>query len=105
MTVTLARLSGLVTGTSPAAGALALTGTLPTRNVQLLLAQLPEQASGEGVFASEVTRYTPVTGPPPAPRPDRPRPPGPARLVPRPAPVAGTAGASARPPARRDIYR
>ena len=66
MTVTIARLSGLITGISPAAGALALTGTLPTRNVQLLLAQLPEQTSGEGVFTSEVTRYTPAASPRPA---------------------------------------
>jgi len=66
VTATIARLSGLITGTSPAAGALALTGTLPTRSVQPLLAQLPEQTSGEGVFTSEVTHYTPVTGPPPA---------------------------------------
>ena len=48
VTVTIARLSGLITGTSPAGGALALTGTLPTRSVQPLLAQLPEQTSGEG---------------------------------------------------------
>jgi hypothetical protein len=41
-------------------------GTLPTRSVQPLLAQLPELTSGEGVFTSEVTRYTPVAGPPPA---------------------------------------
>jgi ribosomal protection tetracycline resistance protein len=66
VTVTIARLSGLVTGTSPVAGALALTGTLPTRSVQPLLARLPEQTSGEAVFTSEVTRYTPVAGPPPA---------------------------------------
>ena len=66
VTVTIARLSGLITGTTPAAGALALTGTLPTRSVQPLLAQLPEQASGEGVFTSEVTHYAPVAGPPPA---------------------------------------
>ena len=66
VTVTIARLSGLITGTSPAAGALALTGTLPTRSVQPLLAQLPEQTSGEGVFTSEVTHYTPAAGPPPA---------------------------------------
>jgi len=66
VTVTLARLSGLITGTSPAADALALTGTLPTRSVQALLAQLPEQTSGEGVFTSEVTHYAQVTGPPPA---------------------------------------
>jgi ribosomal protection tetracycline resistance protein len=69
VTVTLGRLSGLITGTSPAAEAadiLALTGTLPTRSVQPLLAQLPEQTSGEGVFTSEVTHYTPVAGPPPA---------------------------------------
>jgi ribosomal protection tetracycline resistance protein len=65
VTVTVARLSGLITGTGPAAGALALTGTLPTRSVQPLLAQLPEQTSGEGVFTSEVTHYTAVTGPPP----------------------------------------
>jgi ribosomal protection tetracycline resistance protein len=66
VTVTIARLSGLITGTSPVAGALALTGTLPTRSVQPLLAQLPEQTSGEGVFTSEVTHYTPVAVPPPA---------------------------------------
>ena len=66
VTVTIARLSGLITGTSPIAGALALTGTLPTRNVQPLLAQILEQTSGEGVFTSQVTHYTPVTGPPPA---------------------------------------
>jgi len=66
VTVTVARLSGLITGTSPAADALALTGTLPTRSVQPLLAQLPEQTSGEGVFTSEVTHYTAVTGKPPA---------------------------------------
>ncbi|HEX4088340.1 MAG TPA: hypothetical protein VHZ33_06455, partial [Trebonia sp.] len=48
------------------ATALTLTGTIPTRNVQPLLAQLPEQTSGEAVFTSEVTHYTPVTGPPPA---------------------------------------
>ncbi|HEX4094120.1 MAG TPA: translation factor GTPase family protein, partial [Trebonia sp.] len=67
VTVTLARLSGLVTGTEadPTATALTLTGTIPTRNVQPLLAQLPEQTSGEAVFTSEVTHYTPVTGPPP----------------------------------------
>jgi ribosomal protection tetracycline resistance protein len=64
-TVTMARLSGLITGTSPAAGSLALTGTLPTRCVQPLLAQLPEQSSGEGVFTSEVTHYLPVRGLPP----------------------------------------
>jgi ribosomal protection tetracycline resistance protein len=66
LTVTLARLSGLVTGTSPAAGSLALTGTLPARCVQPLLAQLPEQTSGEGVFTSEVTHYAPVRNSPPA---------------------------------------
>jgi ribosomal protection tetracycline resistance protein len=66
VTVTIARLSGVIAGTSPAAGALALTGTLPTRSVQPLLAQLPELASGEGVFTAEVTHYAPVTGPPPA---------------------------------------
>jgi len=67
VTVTLARLSGLVTGTEadPTAAALTLTGTIPTRNIQPLLAQLPEQTSGEAVFTSEVTHYTPVTGPPP----------------------------------------
>ncbi len=65
VTATIARLSGLITGTSPVAGALALTGTLPTRSVQPLLAQLPEQTSGEGVFTSEVSHYTPVTGCPP----------------------------------------
>jgi ribosomal protection tetracycline resistance protein len=64
--VMIARLSGFITGTSPLAGALALTGTLPTRSVQPLLAQLPEQTSGEAVFTSEVTCYTPVAGPPPA---------------------------------------
>jgi len=66
VTVTLARLAGLVTGTeADGAAALTLTGTIPTRNVQPLLAQLPEQTSGEAVFTSEVTHYTPVTGPPP----------------------------------------
>ena len=65
VTVLLARLSGLITETAPAAGALALTGTLPTRSVQPLLAQLPELTSGEGVFTAEVTHYLPVTGPPP----------------------------------------
>ena len=70
VTVTLARLSGLVTGTEttdvgPQTLTLTLTGTIPTRNVQRLLAQLPEQTSGEAVFTSEVTHYTPVTGPPP----------------------------------------
>jgi ribosomal protection tetracycline resistance protein len=70
VTVTLARLSGLVTGTETAGVgtgvAMTLTGTIPTRNVQRLLAQLPEQTSGEAVFTSEVTQYTPVTGSPPA---------------------------------------
>ena len=65
VTATVARLSGLITGTSPVAEALALTGTLPTRSVKTLLAQLPEQTSGEGVFTSEVTHYTPVAGQPP----------------------------------------
>jgi ribosomal protection tetracycline resistance protein len=65
VTATIARLSGLITGTSPVAGALALAGTLPTRSVQPLLAQLPEQTSGEGVFTSEVSHYTPVAGRPP----------------------------------------
>jgi ribosomal protection tetracycline resistance protein len=65
VTVLLARLSGLITETAPAAGALALTGTLPTRSVQPLLAQLPELTSGEGVSTAEVSHYTPVTGPPP----------------------------------------
>jgi ribosomal protection tetracycline resistance protein len=69
VTVTLARLSGLVTGTAgagvDAGAAMTLTGTIPTRNVQRLLAQLPEQTSGEAVFTSEVTHYTPVTGSPP----------------------------------------
>jgi ribosomal protection tetracycline resistance protein len=75
VTVTLARLSGLVTGTEADAAAaaaaltLTLTGTIPTRNVQPLLAQLPEQTSGEAVFTSEVTHYTPVAGP----APERPR--------------------------------
>ncbi|HUN34718.1 MAG TPA: translation factor GTPase family protein [Trebonia sp.] len=68
VTMTITRLSGLVTGTSPAAESLALAGTLPTRSVQPLLRQLPEQTSGEGVFTSEVTHYTPVAGPPPARR-------------------------------------
>jgi elongation factor G-like protein len=66
VTVTIARRSGLITGTSPAAGALSLTGTLPTRSVQPLLAQLPGQTGGEAVFTSEVTHYTPVAGPAPA---------------------------------------
>ena len=66
VTMTIARLSGLITGTSPAEAALALTGTIPTRSVQPLLAQLPEQTSGEGVLTSEVTHYSQVTGPPPA---------------------------------------
>ena len=66
LTMTITRLSGLVTGTTPAAESLALAGTLPTRSVQPLLVQLPEQASGEGVFTSEVTHYVPVAGPPPA---------------------------------------
>ena len=68
VTVTLARLSGLVASTEAdgtATDVLTLTGTIPTRNVQPLLAQLPEQTSGEAVFTSEVTHYTPVTGPPP----------------------------------------
>ncbi len=65
VTVTAARLSGLITGTTPVGDALALTGILPTRTVQPLLAQLPELTSGEGVFTSEVAHYTPVTGPPP----------------------------------------
>ena len=65
VTVTLARLSGLVTGTVPVGDALALTGSLPTRSVQALLAQLPELTSGEGVFTSEVAYYTPVAGPAP----------------------------------------
>jgi ribosomal protection tetracycline resistance protein len=68
VTATVTRLSGLITGTSPVAGALALTGTLPTRSVQPFLAQLPEQTSGEGVFTAEVTRHTPVAGRPPARR-------------------------------------
>jgi ribosomal protection tetracycline resistance protein len=66
VTTVIARLSGLITGTSPIAEALALTGTLPARSVQPLLAQLPGQTSGEGVFTSEVTHYTPVAGPRPA---------------------------------------
>ena len=73
VTVTLARLSGLVTGTAADAAdtadttdtALTLTGTIPTRNIQPLLAQLPEQTSGEAVFTSEVTHYSPVAGLPP----------------------------------------
>jgi ribosomal protection tetracycline resistance protein len=66
VTMTIARLSGLITSTGSAAGALALAGTLPTRSVQPLLALLPEQTSGEGVFTSEVSHYARVTGPPPA---------------------------------------
>jgi ribosomal protection tetracycline resistance protein len=68
VTVTVARLSGLVTGTETTdvgAQTLTLAGTIPTRNVQRLLSQLPEQTSGEAVFTSEVTHYTPLTGPPP----------------------------------------
>ncbi|HTU72876.1 MAG TPA: translation factor GTPase family protein [Trebonia sp.] len=65
VTMTLARLAGLITGTGPEAGTLALTGTLPARSVQPLLTQLPEQTSGEGVFTSELTHYTPVAGPSP----------------------------------------
>ena len=65
VTVTAARLSGLITGTAPAGDAVALAGTLPTRSVQPLLAQLPELTSGEGVFTAEVTHYAPVAGPPP----------------------------------------
>ena len=68
VTVLVARLSGLIADTIAAAGALALTGTLPTRSVQPLLAQLPALTSGEGVFTAEVGHYTPVTGPPPARR-------------------------------------
>jgi ribosomal protection tetracycline resistance protein len=68
VTMTIARLSGLVSGTSPAAEALALTGTLPTRSVQPFLAQLPEQTSGEGVFTAEVSHYTPIAGLAPARR-------------------------------------
>ena len=63
-----ARLSGLIAGTTPVGDALALTGTLPTRSVQPLLAQLPLLTSGEGVFTSEVCRYTPVAGPTPSGR-------------------------------------
>jgi ribosomal protection tetracycline resistance protein len=66
VTMTIARLSGIITGTGSAAGALALSGTLPTRSVQSLLARPPEQSSGEGVFTSEVSHYTPATAPPPA---------------------------------------
>jgi ribosomal protection tetracycline resistance protein len=65
VTVTVARLSGLITGTTAAGDAVALAGTLPTSGVQPLLAQLPELTSGEGVFTAEVTHYTPATGPPP----------------------------------------
>jgi ribosomal protection tetracycline resistance protein len=65
VTVTVGRLSGVITGTAPVSDALALTGTLPTRSLQPLLAQLPELTSGEGVLTSEVTRYAPVAGPPP----------------------------------------
>ncbi len=63
---TVARQSGVLTGTAPSGDALTLTGTLPTRGIQPLLAQLPELTSGEGVFTSEVTHYTPTAGPPPA---------------------------------------
>ena len=71
VTVTLARLSGLITDTAPdgtylANTGLTLAGSLPTRSVQALLAQLPELTSGEGVFTSEVTHDSPVVGPPPA---------------------------------------
>jgi ribosomal protection tetracycline resistance protein len=66
VTVTVARLSGFLTGAAPVGDAMALTGTLPTRSVQPLLAQLPELTSGEGVFTAEVTHYTPVASPPPA---------------------------------------
>ena len=67
VTVTLARLSALVAGTDAESvgTGLTLTGTIPTRNVQPLLALLPEQTSGEAVFTSEVTHYTPVAGPAP----------------------------------------
>jgi ribosomal protection tetracycline resistance protein len=65
VTAAIARLSGLIIGTSPAAEALALTGTIPTRSVQPLLAQLPEHTSGEGVLTSEVTHYSPAAGSPP----------------------------------------
>lgn len=66
VTVTLARLAGLITGTeAEASGALTLTGAIPTRNIQSLLALLPEQTSGEAVFTSEVTHYSPLAGPPP----------------------------------------
>jgi ribosomal protection tetracycline resistance protein len=68
VTVAVARLSGLITDTTAASGALALAGTLPTRSVQPLLAQLPGLTSGEGVFTAEVTHYVPVAGPPPARR-------------------------------------
>ena len=47
VTVTIARLSGLITGASPAAEAMALTGALPTRSVQLLLAQLPSRPAAK----------------------------------------------------------
>jgi ribosomal protection tetracycline resistance protein len=65
VTVTMARLSGSMTGAAPVGDALAVTGTLPSRSVQPLLAQLPELTSGEGVLTSEVTHYTPIAGPPP----------------------------------------
>jgi ribosomal protection tetracycline resistance protein len=65
VTVTVARLSGSMTGAAPIGDALALTGTLPTRSIQPLLTQLPELTSGEGVLTSEVTHYTPIAGPPP----------------------------------------
>jgi ribosomal protection tetracycline resistance protein len=65
VTVTVARLSGTMTGAVPVGDALAVTGTLPSRSVQSLLAQLPELTGGEGVLTSEVTHYTPIAGPPP----------------------------------------
>jgi ribosomal protection tetracycline resistance protein len=63
--VTVARLSGLISDTrADGPAAMVLTGAIPTRNVQPLLARLPEQTRGEAVFTSEVTRYAPVTGMP-----------------------------------------
>ena len=89
VTVTVGRLSGLITGTTPVGDALELTGTLPTRSLQPLLAQLPELTSGEGVLTSEVTRYAPVAGPPPVRAEERSRPPGQGGVVPRPSPLTG----------------
>ena len=73
VTVTMARLFGLIHGTSPAAGSLALTGTLPARCVPPAGAA-SRAGQRRGVFTSEVTHYTPVTGPPPGAHQVPPRP-------------------------------